>query len=128
MAEFYCTVCDRQMFSQPYWESHINGRPHKEKVMEKMASEGKVEAKRFKPSRQCYVCLSDHDGTQDLREHEESPEHKAKLEALFKEAETHINMADGNPPIIMPGEPKVIGVVKGNDGKALVTLYAKYHL
>ncbi len=127
MADFYCTLCERQMFSQPYWDSHINGRPHKEKMLDKLADEGKVEPKRFKLTHTCYVCLTDHNSVDDLKQHETTMEHKEKLEALFQEAESHLDPADSRPPIIVPGDARVIAVVKSKEGVALVTLYAKFH-
>ncbi len=32
MSQFFCDPCQRQMFSRDYWESHLNGKAHRDQV------------------------------------------------------------------------------------------------
>ena len=40
--EFICNICERKFFSEFYYDSHINGRPHKEVVQKKKEAERKA--------------------------------------------------------------------------------------
>ncbi len=111
------------MFSNPYYQAHMGGRPHQEKLMASLAAKGQAPTKLHT----CHVCLSDHSSWQALEEHEMTPDHKAKLETFFQAAESCIDPAHGKPPILLPGETKAVTIVKDSDGLPLLALYAKFH-
>ncbi len=35
-APYFCKVCNKEMWFETYWQSHLNGRPHRETVDEQI--------------------------------------------------------------------------------------------